>query len=68
MVYFRPSNKQRKSGRKNEFINNGTAYTYILSTQEEKVRNDLHMYDNYRLTIENGTTLKRLDFHNNWYS
>ena len=44
MVYFRPSTKQRKPGRKNEFINNGTAYTYILSTQEEKVKkNDLHM-------------------------
>ena len=61
MVYFRPSNKQRKSGRKNEFINNGTAYTYILSTQEEKVKNDLHMHDNYGLTIKTRTTFKRLE-------
>ncbi len=62
MVYFRPSIKQRKSGRKNEFINNGTAYTYILSTQEEKVKNDLHMHDNYGLTFKTRTTLKRFDF------
>ena len=61
MVYFRPSTTQRKPGRKNEFINNGTAYTYILSTQEEKVKKRF-THDNYGLTIETGMTLKRLDF------